>query len=333
MEGERNPCRSKIIGTGRAVPDGVLTNADLEKKVDTSDQWIRDRTGIKERRIAPPGMRTSELCEMAAKKALAAAGITPDDLDLIIVATATPDMPFPSTACFLQERLKTRGQAAFDLTAACSGFVYALTTADCFIKSGAAKRVLVVGAELMSRIIDWEDRSTCVLFGDGAGAVVLGPSDDENKGILASHLAADGAFSSILNLPGGGTANPTTEKTVGAGLHYLKMQGNEVFKLAVRALGESAKAALDQAKISAEELDLFIPHQANSRIIGAVAKRLGVSSERVYVNVDRYGNTSAASIPIALDELVRSGQITPGKLILLDAFGGGVAYGAVVIRW
>jgi len=326
-------CGSKILGTGRSVPEDSLTNADLEAKVDTSDQWIRERTGIRERRIAPPGTLTSELCEQAARRALEAAGLVPDDLDLIIVATATPDMPFPSTACFLQERLNTKGQAAFDITAACAGFVYALTVADSFIKGGIAKNALVVGAELMSRIIDWSDRSTCVLFGDGAGAVVLGPTDEDGVGILASELSADGSYSSILNLPGGGTANPATKETVKAGLHYLKMQGNEVFKLAVRALGESAKEVLAKAGVSGEELDLFIPHQANSRIINAVAKRLGVPSEKVYINVDRYGNTSAASIPIALDELVRAGKISSGNLILLDAFGGGVAYGALLIRW
>lgn len=324
---------ARVLGTGRCVPETILTNADLERKVETSDEWIRERTGIRERRIAAPGVRTSELCELAARRALEAARVAPEDLDLIVVATATPDMPFPSTACFLQDRLGICGQMAFDLVAVCSGFVYALTVADQFVRTGASRRALVVGAELLSRIVDWEDRSTCVLFADGAGAVVLGPTEDPQAGILGTRMAADGSQWSILNLPGGGTANPTSVETVGGRLHYLKMQGNEVFKVAVRALQEMAEGALADAGVSGEDLDLFVPHQANRRIIDAVAKRLNVPEEKVYVNVDRYGNTSAASIPIALDELVRSGRLKRGDLVLLDAFGGGVTSGAVVLRW
>ncbi len=279
------------------------------------------------------GVRTSELCETAARLALEAAGVEPGELDLIIIGTATPDMPFPSTACFLQERLGIRGQMAFDLTAACTGFLYGLSVAEQFVAGGASRRALVVGAELLSRIVDWSDRGTCVLFGDGVGAAVLGPSEEPGRGILAARMAADGSHWGILNMPGGGTAHPTTAETVAAGLHYVKMQGNEVFKVAVRALQEMAELVLGDAGVTGRELDLFIPHQANRRIIDAVAKRLQVPEEKVYINVDRYGNTSAASIPIALDEVVRSGRLQPGDLVLLDAFGGGVTYGAVLLRW
>lgn len=329
----RHRIPARILGTGRSVPDNVVTNHDLAARMDTSDEWIRERTGIRERRIAPDGVRTSELCEQAARRALEAAGVEPGELDLVIVGTATPDMPFPSTACFLQERLGIRGQMAFDLTAACTGFLYGLTVAEQFVSSGACRRALVVGAELLSRIVDWTDRGTCVLFGDGAGAAVVGPSEDPGRGILAARMAADGAHWGILNMPGGGTAHPTTPETVAAGLHKVKMQGNEVFKVAVRALQEMAELVLQEAGVAGEDLDLFLPHQANRRIIDAVAKRLRVPDEKVYVNVDRYGNTSAASIPIALDEVVRAGRVKPGDLLLLDAFGGGVTYGAVLLRW
>lgn len=325
--------RTQILGTGRCVPENVVTNADLAARVDTSDQWIRERTGIRERRIALPGVRTSELCEAAARSALEAAGLEPSRLGLILVGTATPDMPFPSTACFLQERLGIRGQMALDVTAACTGFLYGLTIADRFVASGAVDHALVVGAELLSRIVDWDDRATSVLFGDGAGAAVLGPSEAPDRGILAAHMGADGSHWPILNLPGGGTANPTSAQSVAAGLHTVRMQGNEVFKIAVRALQEMAESVLRKAGFRGEDVDVFVPHQANRRIIDAVAKRLGVPDEKVYVNVDRYGNTSAASIPIALDELARSGRLQPGNLVLLDAFGGGVTYGAVLLRW
>ena len=325
--------RSRILGTGACVPDNVVTNSDLEKRVDTTDQWIRERTGIRERRIAPPGVVTSELCEGAARKALEAAGLTAADLDLLVVGTATPDMSFPATACFLQERLGIRGQMAFDLTAVCSGFLYGLTVADQFIRTGQARFALVVGAEILSRILDWDDRATCVLFGDGAGAAVLGPSEDPNRGIMAARMAADGSYWPILNMPGGGALHPASLESVAARLHFIKMNGNEVFKVAVRALQEVSERVLDQGGIRAEDLALFIPHQANRRIIDAVSKRLGVPDSKVYVNVDRYGNTSAASIPIALDEVVRAGQLRPGDSVLLAAFGGGVTYGAALLNW
>lgn len=324
---------ARILGTGRCVPEQVVTNQDLEARVETSDQWIRERTGIRERRIAPPGTRTSELCEVAARQALESAGTKAEEIDLIIVGTATPDMPFPSTACFLQERLGIRGQMALDVTAACTGFLYGLTVAQQFIANGSAQRALVVGAELLSRIVDWNDRATCVLFGDGAGAVVLGPSEIPDRGILASAMAADGSHWGMLNMPGGGTANPASAESVARGLHFIKMQGNEVFRVAVRALHEMAERVLTEAGCAGQDLSLFIPHQANRRIIDAVAKRLQVPEDKVYVNVDRFGNTSAASIPIALDEVVRSGRLQPGDLVLLDAFGGGVTYGAVLLRW
>lgn len=324
--------KSRILGTGACVPENVVTNADLERQVDTSDAWIRERTGIRERRIAPPGVVTSDVCEVAARRALEAAGVAPSELDLVIVGTATPDMPFPSTACFLQDRLGIRGQMAFDVSAACTGFLYGLTVADQFVRGGAAKRALVVGAELLSRIVDWTDRNTCVLFGDGAGAAVVGPSDDD-RGILAARMAADGSHWPMLNMPGGGTRNPATAESVANRLHYIKMHGNEVFKVAVRALQEVAEQVLAEGGVAGDELALFIPHQANRRIIDAVAKRLGVAEERVYVNVERFGNTSAASIPIALDEVVRAGRLREGDKILLDAFGGGVTYGAVLVNW
>lgn len=325
--------RARILGIGSCVPDNVLTNADLEAMVQTSNEWILERTGIRERRIAPPGVCTSELCETAARRALEAAGVKASELDLIIVGTATPDMPFPSTACFLQDRLGIGGQVAFDVTAACTGFLYGLTIADQFIRTGASRRALVVGGELLSRIVDWEDRATCVLFGDGAGAAVLGPSDDPERGILAARMAAEGSYWSILNMPGGGTRHPASQESLAARLHYIKMHGNEVFKVAVRALQERAESTLRAAGVDGNDLSLFIPHQANRRIIDAVSKRLGVPKERVYVNLDRFGNTSAASIPIALDEVVRAGRLNAGDTVLLDAFGGGVTSGAVLLRW
>lgn len=322
-----------MLGVGAAVPDRVLTNRDLEEMVDTSDQWIIERTGIRERRIAEPGRVTSEFCELAARRALESAGVPASDLALIIVGTATPDFLFPSTAAILQDRLGLKGQMCFDLTAACSGFLFGMITATQFIEAGFCDHALVCGAELLSRIVNWKDRNTCVLFGDGAGAVVMGVSDDPERGVLSCRALTDGATWPILNLPAGGTRNPTTAETVAQGLHHIHMEGNEVFKVAVRSLLSLAQGALKDAEIAPTDVDLFIPHQANMRIIEAVGKRLGVPEDRVFLNLERYGNTSAASIPIALDEAVRSGRVNRGDVVLLDAFGAGAAAAAVCLRW
>ncbi len=333
MTERRHLPRTRILGTGRCVPDRVLTNADLEARVDTSDEWIRTRTGIRERRIAPPGMDTCDLCEGAARRALEMAGLRPTDLDLVIVATVTPALGFPATACLLQDRLGISGQMAFDLSAGCTGFLYALTVADQFIRTGAARHALVIGAEILSRILDWEDRTTCVLFGDGAGAAVLGPAEEPGQGILAARMEADGSYWPLLHMPGGGSRHPASPESLRERLHCVKMQGNEVFRVAVRTLHRIAEEVLETAGCSGNDLDWFVPHQANRRIIDAVRLRLHVPEDKVYVNLDRYGNTSAASVPIALDEMVRSGLLKPNDLVLLDAFGAGFTYGAVLIRW
>jgi 3-oxoacyl-[acyl-carrier-protein] synthase-3 len=310
-----------------------MTNAELEVLVDTSDQWIRERTGIRERRIADPGVVTSDLCEIAARRALDAAGIPAEKIGLFVVGTATPDFLFPSTATILQDRLGVRGRMAFDLTAACCGFLYGLITASQFVQTGQCEYALVVGAELLSRILNWNDRNTCVLFGDGAGAVVIGPSDDPERGILASRATSDGALWPMLNMPAGGTRMPASHETVDKNLHTIHMEGNEVFKVAVRSLLTLAQGALEDAGIAPKDVDLFIPHQANLRIIEAVGKRLGVPADRVFLNLERYGNTSAASIPIALDEAVRTGRVNRGDVVLLDAFGAGATAAAVCLRW
>ncbi|RMG04980.1 MAG: ketoacyl-ACP synthase III [Nitrospirae bacterium] len=324
--------RSRITGTGSFLPKKVLTNADLEKMVDTSDEWIRERTGIRERRIARKNECASDLGLHAAREALKAASRKPEDIDLLIVATVTPDMPLPSTACFLQKKLGIKTSAAFDLNAACSGFIYALSVADSFIRAGNYKTVLVVGAEVLSRITDWQDRSTCVLLGDGAGAVVL-EADRGNRGIMSVKLHADGSKWDLLYVPAGGSRQPATEETVKERLHYLKMRGNETFKIAVRTLEQLVVDMLDEAGITPDELSLLVPHQANQRIIQATAKRLGIGMDRVMLNLDRYGNTSAASIPIALDEAVRRERIKPGDYVLLEAFGGGLTWASALIKW
>ncbi len=321
-----------IWGTGSAVPARVLTNFDLEKMVDTSDEWIRTRTGIRERRICDPHMSTSDLAEQAARRALDMAGLEPSQIGLIVVATVTPDMAFPATACLLQHRLNAPKTAAFDLSAACSGFVYALDVAASAVATGRCEHALVVGAECLSKITDYTDRATCVLFGDGAGAAVLGPVRG-GYGILSTYLGADGAYGDLLYLPAGGSKLPASQETVAKRLHYLRMEGNEVFKLAVRAMGESAEAALKRAGMGIDGVRWFIPHQANIRIIEAAARRLGLGPDRVVVNIDRYGNTSSASIGIALDEIVRRGDVQEGDSILMVAFGGGLTWGAAVARW
>jgi len=321
-----------ILGTGAALPEKVITNHDLEKLVDTSDRWITERTGIKERRQAAPGETTSSLSVQASRRALEMAGISPKDLDLIICSTISPDMPLPSTAAFIQRELGARSCCAFDLAAACSGFLFGITVAEQYIKTGKAKYVLVIGAELLSRYLDYQDRATCVIFGDGVAAGVLGPVAPPS-GILAAELHTDGAFADHLCIPAGGTAKPATCETVKAREHYIKMRGNELFKVAVRSLEEVSRRVLEEANVCTEQLALMIPHQANQRITDAVQARLGVPLEKVYANISRVGNTSSASIPICLDECVRSGRIKKGDLILMSAFGAGVTWGAVLMRW
>jgi len=316
---------SRIIGTGSHLPEKVLTNADLEKIVDTSDEWIRSRTGIRSRHIAAEGELTSDLALPAAQKALQSAGVAARDIDMIIVSTTTPDMIFPSTACILQTRLGIAGCPAFDLQAVCSGFVYALSTADLFIRAGQAKKVLVVGAEVYSRILDWNDRGTCVLFGDGAGAVVLAASD--TPGILATRLHADGKYKDKLSVPGSVCGGKVW------GRPFVHMDGASVFRFAVRVFEEVAYEVLDQAGLKVSDLDWFVPHQANIRIMEATARKLGLPFEKVISTVDHHGNTSAASIPLALDEAVRDGRIRPGQTLLLEGVGGGFTWGAVLLRW
>lgn len=323
---------SRVVGTGSAVPEKVLTNFDLEKTVDTTDEWITTRTGIKERRIAADDEYTSVFATRAAENALEMAGLTPMDLDLIIVATVTPDFPFPSTACLVQNNLKATKAAAFDISAACSGFLYGITVANSLIQSGMAKRALVIGAETLTRITDWTDRNSCVLFGDGAGAVILEAREGEN-GILAARIHSDGSYWELLHQPACGSRNPVSARVIDEKLAFIKMQGNEVFKLAVRAMEDAANEALAVMGFQTADVDLFIPHQANKRIIDAIGKRLGLEKDRVYVNLDRFGNTSAASIPLALDEANRSGRLKEGNIILLDSFGGGLTWASVLFRW
>ncbi len=330
FEGRR---RVGILGTGSYVPPKVVTNRDLEKLVDTSDEWITSRTGIKERHVVDGEMAASDLAFAAAKDALADSGMSIADIDQIIVATVTPDRLFPSTACTLQEKLGAEGGSAVDLSAACSGFVYGLGMAGGMIASGVLDRVLLIGVETLSKILNWRDRGTCVLFGDGAGAAVLGPAEEDGKGILSVRMASDGASGYLLELPAGGSRMPATHETVEQGKHYIKMQGNEVFKYAVRAMYEMALDALSKSGHEVSDVDLLIPHQANLRIITATAKRLGIPMEKVFVNVDRYGNTSAASVPLALDEARKEGRIKEGDLVELVTFGAGFTWGAAVIRW
>lgn len=321
-----------IIGTGVALPEKVITNTDLERMVETSDQWITERTGIRERRQAAPNETTSTLSIKAAQKALEMAGLKPTDLDLIICSTISPDMPLPSTAAFIQRGLGARPVCSFDLAAACSGFIFGMTVAEQFIETGRAKYALVVGAELLSRYLDYEDRATCVIFGDGVAAGVMGPVEAPS-GILATEMHTDGQFADQLFIPAGGTVRPTSCETVKNRGHYIKMRGNELFKVAVRSLEEVSRRVLEQGKICPDQLDLFIPHQANQRITDAVQERLGLPAEKVYSNIARVGNTSSASIPICLDECVRSGRIKKGDVVLMSAFGAGVTWGSILIRW
>ncbi|MFD0711234.1 beta-ketoacyl-ACP synthase III [Paenibacillus sp. GCM10027626] len=321
-----------IIGTGKYVPERVITNHDLEQMVDTNDEWIVTRTGIKERRMAAPDQATSDLAYHASVKALAAAGITAEELDLIIVATITPDMFFPSTACLLQDKLGAKKAAAFDLSAACSGFIYGLSTASSMIATGMYKHVLVVGAECLSRITDYTDRNTCILFGDGAGAVVLGQVP-EGRGFKAFELGADGSGGELLNVRGGGSRMPSSEQSLADRSHFIYMAGSEVFKFAVRIMGGAAEEALRKADMDKSEIDLLVPHQANIRIIQSALNRLNLSEEKCMINLDRYGNVSAGSIPIALAEAVEQGRVKEGDRLVLVGFGGGLTWGAAVVVW
>ena len=324
---------AEIGGLGVAVPDRVVTNADFEKTLDTSDQWIVERTGIRERRIAGPGQSLASLSRDASMIALEQAGITPLDIDAIVLGTATPDRLLPSTACDLQALLGAENAGAFDISAACPGFIYGLTVAEGLIAAGQHKNVLVVGAEKLSTITDFTDRSTAILFGDGAGAAVLRPTSGNGKGLLSTFIKSDGKLAPLLYRPGGGACDPISDKVVRERSHYIKMAGREVFKAAVLAMSESCDEALQRAGITGDQIDLLIPHQANIRIIEATAKHAGVPMEKVMVNVDRFGNTSSASIPLAIDQAVREGRIKPGMVLLLVAFGAGFTWGSVVVRW
>ncbi len=322
---------AKIVGLGKYLPSNRLTNTDLERKVDTSDEWITTRTGIKERRIVSGGEAASDLAYQASLVALKRAGISAKDIDSIIVATITPDTQFPATACYLQNLLGASKASCFDLSAACSGFVYALTVAWQFIAGGFYKNVLVVGSEVLSAITDWTDRSTCVLFGDGAGAAVLTAAD--KGGFLSSYLGADGSQSEILILPAGGSRHPASIETVTKRMHYMKMHGNELFRIAVRLMVQAAKKALAKANLGPSEVDLFIPHQANERIINAVAARMHISEDKIYRNIVRYGNMSSASSAVALCEAWEEGKIKKDNIVLLDTFGGGLVWGSCIIKW
>lgn len=332
-ENSENPVRVRISGTGSYAPERVLTNEDLSRMVDTSDEWIRTRTGMVERHIAREDEPTSEMAAAAARRALESAGRTPEEVGLIIVATITPDMVMPGTACWVQKELGSVHAAAFDLSAACSGFMYGLQTARQYLIGGAVDCALVIGADKMSCITDWEDRSTCVLFGDAAGAVVMERGRGPARGVLSCVLGADGRLADLLTLPAGGSRLPTTEQTVRDRQHFVKMAGNRVFKYAVRAMTDVAEQAMRQAGVSADDIDWVIPHQANKRIIEAVSDKTGMGMDRFIVNIDKYGNTTAATVPVALDEAVRDGRIQPGDLVLTTVFGGGFTWGSAVIEW
>jgi len=321
-----------IIGLGKYLPENRLTNKDLEKIVDTTDEWIVTRTGIKERRVASDGEATSDMAVSAARKAIKDAKLEPEDIELIIVATITPDMFFPSTACLVQTKIGINHAPAFDVSVACSGFIYGIAIAEKFIKAGIYKHVLVVGAEKMSSVTDWKDRSTCVLMGDGAGAAVLG--EVKEGGILSVYLGADGSKGDLLKMPAGGSRLPATMSTVEGRMHFLKMQGNELFRHAVKIMAEAALKVTEPLGIKGDDISLVIPHQANKRILNAVAKRMGIDPEKkLYLNIEKYGNMSAASSAVALAEAVEEKRVKKGDIILLDAFGAGLTWGAILIKW
>jgi 3-oxoacyl-[acyl-carrier-protein] synthase-3 len=326
------PIRSVIVGTGSAAPARVLTNADLERMVSTSDEWIRTRTGIRERRVAAPDEAVSDLALAAARPALSEAGLDPADVELIVVATATPDMLFPSTACVLQAKLGAKRAAAFDLLAACSGYLYALQVADGLLRAGVYRNALVVGAETLSKVVDFTDRNTCVIFGDAAGASVLVPRAGD-QGVLSTHVHADGTGGEMIQIPGGGSRIPASAESVARGDHFIKMRGNETYKIAVRRMEEAALEALEANRVRPGDVDLVVPHQANLRIIEAVMGRLGLPMEKAVLTIEQYGNTSAACIPMALDLAAREGRLKPGALVLMVAFGGGLTWGSALVRW
>ena len=321
-----------ILGTGHAYPEGILTNADLEQMVETSDDWITSRTGIKQRRKAKAGEYTSLFALRAARQAIERAGIDPLEIDLLLCATVTPDQILPSTGCIIQAELGAHKAAAMDIVAACSGFLFGVTLANTMIQTGQSRYALVIGAEVLTQYVDYTDRGTCILFGDGAGAAVLGPVDAD-RGILAARIRSDGRYQEQLFSPGGGTRRPPSAETLAAGDHFFKMKGNELFKVAVRSMSDISREVLDDAGLTPEDVTLFIPHQANQRITDAVANRLNVDSARVYSNIASHGNTSSASIPIALDECVEAERIRTGDLVLMAAFGGGATWGGVLVRW
>jgi len=324
---------TRIAGTGKYRADGVLTNHDLEKMVDTNDTWIRERTGIRERRIALPGVYTSTMASAALKEALDAAGMQPGALDMIICGTVTPDMPLPATAAFVQRQIGASGNCpSFDISAACAGFIYGLSIADAFIRTGKIRTAAVIGTEMLTRFMDFEDRNTCVLFGDGAGAVVV-TADHDGRGILSTHLFTDGSLTDILQIPGGGSKEPASAETVAQKRHCIQMEGREVFKVAVRYLSEAAETALSTNGKKPEDVQLVAAHQANMRILSAVSKRVSIPIERFALNLESYGNTSSASIPISLDEAVRAGRVNDNDLVLMIALGGGISWGSALIRW
>lgn len=322
-----------VRGVGTSLPGRVVTNADFEKTLDTSDEWIRTRTGIRERRLVAPGQNTLTLAVEASREALRDAGLSPEDLDLIVLATSTPYVPLPATACFLQHELGCREIPAFDLSAACSGFVFAFVTGACMMRSGGYRRVLVVGAETMSAVTDFEDRGTCILLGDGAGAVVLAPPDDGASGLYYQRLGADGGGARMIWVPAGGSLEPVSEKSLNERLHYLKMRGREVYKFAVTKMQEVIVDAVEQAGIAVGDLAMIVPHQSNLRIIESACEKLGLPPERVAVNIDRCANTSAASIPLALAEVRGEGRVRPGDWVLLAGFGAGLTWGTALLRW
>lgn len=331
VDGNKDKIRVGIIGVGSYLPSRILTNDDLEKMVDTSDEWITTRTGIKQRRIADNDIATSDMAKGASLEALKSAGVEAGDIELIIVATITPDMPLPSTACLLQSKIGAKKAVCFDISAACAGFIYGIATAEAFIKSGLYKNALVIGSEKLSAFTDWQDRGTCVLFGDGAGAVVLGPVKE--GGILSVYLGSDGTQADLLKIPAGGSKCPASKDTVENRLHYIKMSGSELFKHAVKIMADAGNEAASMVHYGCKDIDWVIPHQANIRILNAVAKRMKLDLKKIYLNIEKYGNMSSASTAVALVDAVKEGKIKKGDVVVLDAFGAGLVWGAIVIKW